>query len=191
MQGRTQLVTWSKDCSLRLWELDSECQRRCGLDPVEETPELAGETETGMVEGQRLRAAPAVVVSEEAGAVILSSTDLNLPAIASSHPPVKPATKEETLPPTGQPGSVPAAKKSMNLNYEFTLLNISDKLEVVSQDAKERLFTVSTETAKNVLILHVKFPLNYPNQKAPTFSFLQVNYCLRHTIEYILSLDRN
>ena len=63
-------MTWSKDCSLRLWELDSECQRRCGLDPVEEAPELAGETETGMgetgMEGHRLRAAPAVVVSEEA-----------------------------------------------------------------------------------------------------------------------------
>ena len=60
----------------------------------------------------------------------------------------------------------------MNLNYEFKLLNVSDKLQVVAQDAKERLFTVSAETSKNVLILHVKFPPNYPNQKAPVFSFL-------------------
>ena len=57
--------------------------------------------------------------------------------------------------------------KSMNLNYEFSLINVSEKLNVVAQDARERLFTVSAVTEKNVLILHVKFPPNYPNQKAP------------------------
>ena len=61
----------------------------------------------------------------------------------------------------------------MNLNYEFSLINVSEKLNVVAQDARERLFTVSAVTEKNVLILHVKFPPNYPNQKAPIFSFLQ------------------
>ena len=62
--------------------------------------------------------------------------------------------------------------KSMNLKYEFKLLNVSDRLQVVAQDARERLFTVSAETSNHVLILHVKFPPNYPNQKAPIFSFL-------------------
>ncbi len=63
--------------------------------------------------------------------------------------------------------------KPMNLNYEFSLLNYSDRLRVEAQDAMERIFTVSTSTSKNQLVLNVKFPANYPNQTAPIFSFLE------------------
>jgi hypothetical protein len=63
--------------------------------------------------------------------------------------------------------------KPMNLNYEFSLLNYSDKLRVEAQDSMERIFTVSAATTKNQLVLNVKFPPNYPNQTAPIFSFLE------------------
>ena len=63
--------------------------------------------------------------------------------------------------------------KPMNLNYEFSLLNYSDKLRVEAQDSLERIFTVSAATTKNQLVLNVKFPPNYPNQTAPVFSFLE------------------
>ena len=63
--------------------------------------------------------------------------------------------------------------KPMNLNYEFSLLNYSDRLRVEAQDSLERIFTVSAATSKNQLVLNVKFPPNYPNQTAPVFSFLE------------------
>ena len=31
-----QLVTWSRDCTLRVWELDTELQRKCGLETEED-----------------------------------------------------------------------------------------------------------------------------------------------------------
>ena len=65
------------------------------------------------------------------------------------------------------------------------MINVSHNLTVIAQDPQERYFTVSAETDKNVLILHVKFPPNYPNQKAPVFSFLQgttVDHSTRNNI---------
>ena len=63
--------------------------------------------------------------------------------------------------------------KPMNLNYEFSLLNYSERLRVEAQDPAERIFTVSAATSKHQLVLNVKFPPNYPNQTAPIFSFLE------------------
>jgi len=82
--------------------------------------------------------------------------------------------------------------KPMNLNYEFSLLNYSERLRVEAQDPAERIFTVSATTSKNQLVLNVKFPVNYPNQTAPIFSFLEGttidnvsrNNILQVTIQY-------
>ena len=101
-------------------------------------------------------------LEEEEGAVIVSSpVPNNFPLSRTRN-----QDSESEHSTAGEKG------KSMNLKYEFKLLNVSDRLQVVAQDARERLFTVSAETSNNVLILHVKFPPNYPNQKAPAFSFL-------------------
>ena len=48
-------------------------------------------------------------------------------------------------------------EKSMKLRYEFQLLNISSRLHVLAQDEKDRIFTVSGETASRLLVLHVHF----------------------------------
>ena len=110
------------------------------------------------------------VMVEEEGAVVISSPVNTAQSLQTRRELTDPQLRAESLDPDF---SGIGKSKSMNLNYEFSLINVSDKLHVVAQDSSERLFTVSAETAKNVLILNVKFPINYPNQKAPVFSFLQ------------------
>eukprot|EP00092_Neocalanus_flemingeri_P016448 GFUD01017798.1.p1 GENE.GFUD01017798.1~~GFUD01017798.1.p1 ORF type:complete len:1001 (-),score=341.96 GFUD01017798.1:929-3931(-) len=174
--GRSQLVTWSKDCSMRVWDIDLELQRKCGLEVGEEELKI-GDIEEEMEDGSFFQferdnddeECLGVMVEEE-GAVIVSSPVNTVQSFQTGRETVEPQLKAESL---ASDFSGISKSKSMNLNYEFSLINVSDKLHVVAQDSRERLFTVSAETAKNVLILHVKFPLNYPNQKAPVFSFLQ------------------
>jgi len=171
---RTRLVTWSKDGTLRRWEIDAAMQRRCGqeVEEVEEVKQEEEEQETCFdLEEEKVE----LRVEEEEGAVIVSS------------PLTAPATlRARSGDSESEGGETTKHSKSMNLNYEFKLLNVSEKLTVVAQDARERLFTVSAETSQHLLILHVKFPPNYPNQKAPVFSFLNGttvdNHLTRSTI---------
>ena len=176
--SRSQLVTWSRDCTLRIWELDSDVQRKCGLetelDTKEDCVEEAEEqTETESFFCQLLEKDEETeqtdnigLVFEEDGKVIINSPA----SLQMKRNMLEEIQKSESyIPDMAKMGK----SKSMNLNYEFSLINVSEKLNVVAQDAQERHFTVSAETDKNVLILHVKFPHNYPNQKAPIFSFLQ------------------
>ena len=150
--------------------MDSELQRKCGqeVEELEELEELkVGESSSSepffeLEESEELPVVVIVTEDEEEGAVVVSMPPQARPRRARSG-------DSESDTNGGEQG---VKTKSMNLNYEFKLLNVSDKLEVKAQDAKERLFTVQAETSKNVLILHVKFPPNYPNQKAPVFSFL-------------------
>ena len=176
--SRWQLVTWSRDCSLRIWELDPELQSKCGLeteldikeDCVEEADE---QTEAEGFFCPLLEKDEDKEVTENVG--LMDEEDANVIVSSPASLQMKRNMLEEIqksesyIPDMGKMGK----SKSMNLNYEFSLINVSENLDVIAQDAQERYFTVSAETDKNVLILHVKFPHNYPNQKAPIFSFLQ------------------
>jgi len=176
--GRSQLVTWSKDNTMRVWDMDAELQRKCGLEMDE--VELKVEDLEGDGDGASFfpferedddEGIIGVMVEEEDGAMVISSPVNTAQSLQVRREVGDTPLRAESL---AVPDFTSIGKsKSMNLNFEFSLINVSDKLHVVAQDSRERLFTVSAETAKNVLILHVKFPLNYPNQKAPVFSFLQ------------------
>jgi len=197
--NRAQLVTWSRDCTLRIWDLDSELQRKCGLEidddgvgdviKFDDANDEDEDSNDGFFKFEREeetnKPEEIGLIIEEEGAVVLSSP-------GSVH------MKKEVLDQIqGSESFIPelcrtgSKNKSMNLNYEFSLINVSEKLHVVGQDAKERFFTVSAETDKNRLILHVKFPQNYPNQKAPIFSFLQGTTVDNVTRNNILGKLRN
>ena len=194
--SRQQLVTWSKDGLLRIWDFDSDLQRKCGIEVEEEEEESRGdfteESEDGFFqidgdEDQEVTEAQESigVMVEQEGAVIISSPA----SLQIKKDVLDQIQKSESFIP--EMSRTNSGNKSMNLNYEFSLINVSEKLMVVAQDARERLFTVSAETSKNVLILHVKFPQNYPNQKAPIFSFLQGTTVDNPTRNNILGKLRN
>ena len=159
--GKTELVTWSKDCTLRLWDMDSGLLSRVGQEVEVEHGEE--EEDAGGMAFMQEGSEEVVVVEtvEEEGAVIVAS-----PLTPSS-------VMRQRSGDSDSEDVVGGVKGAMNLNYEFKLVSLSEKLEVMAQDSKERLFTVSAETGKNLLILHVKFPPKYPNKEAPVFSFLQ------------------
>ena len=158
-------------------EIDADLQRKCGQE-IEEGDNSRQEEEVldagdGFHEEEETCEEGLHRLEEEDGAVIVSSPVVKNPHFLrkrnqdseSEH-----SVKEE---------------KSMNLRYEFQLLNISSRLHVVAQDEKDRIFTVSGETASRLLVLHVHFPLSYPNKKAPDFSWLgptSINTVIESTI---------
>ena len=172
--SRHQLVTWSKDCLFRVWDLDADIKRKCGMEEEEaEIKEFTAENEEIEDGFFQLDKFEDEEVSEaEEGTGVSKEEERHSPAsLQIKRDMAETIPRSESFVP--EMSRTNSGNKSMNLNYEFSLINVSEKLMVVAQDARERLFTVSAETSKNVLILHVKFPPNYPNQKAPTFSFLQ------------------
>ena len=171
--NRCQLVTWSKDLTLRMWNIDPELQEKCGvviedleIDRSEDFEQNSPNLFEIMSEEKKT---DGYVEIEEEETVVISS-----PAQSYLRPSSLFSSISESIPSSYSPHSLHYDRnKPMNLNYEFSLINYSDKLRVEHEDAEERVFTVSANTSKNQLVLNVKFPLNYPNQVAPTFSFLE------------------
>ena len=195
-QSRANLVTWSRDSSLRIWELDSDLQKKILLDTEEDVDIIKDEAEESNSDQEGFfkldkddvggQAGIGEVVEEEGAVIINSPTSLQNKRDMMDELQMS----DSYIPELSMSSSVQTGK-SMNLNYEFSLINVSDKLSVIAQDPLERLFTVSAETDKNALILHVKFPPNYPNQKAPIFSFLQGTTVDHTTRNVILGKLRN
>ena len=162
-----QMVTWSKDQSLRLWAPDQETQYRCGVDEEElDSESLSGEsdeeacdaldqaTEAFEEEGQaeteavkkRVEFADLAVLEGRRGEKRLES-------------PVKEHSPESTVENT--------------LQHEFSLLDTSNFnfLNVTELDLEKRVARVVATTAQSRLLLLATFPPTYP--VAPIFTFLK------------------
>jgi len=177
--NQCQLVTWSKDHTLRLWNIDLDLQEKCGLviedaevDRSEDIEHVS--TEDAAEPSQEMeKLTDSYVELEEEETVILASP-LSSSGSSFRQPTIMHPKFSESIPNSFTATSFYDRDKPMNLNYEFSLINYSeDKLRVEFENSEERIFTVSASTSKNQLVLNVKFPLNYPNQVAPTFSFLE------------------
>ena len=162
-----QMVTWSKDQSLRLWAPDQETQYRCGVDEEElDSESLSGESdeeacdaldqateafeEEGQVETEavkkRVEFADLAVLEGRRGEKRLES-------------PVKEHSPESTVENT--------------LQHEFALLDTSNFnfLNVTELDLEKRVARVVATTAHSRLLLLATFPPTYP--VAPIFTFLK------------------
>lgn len=131
-----QLVTWSKDQSLRIWNIDLNMQKLCRPDAAS-VMENNGE-DTPMIEYDTLR-----------------------PTVISASAPV------------GEP-SFTSIFQPQTLLQEFSLVNKDiPKVMVEKMDAGSRTCTVSAISGRQTVSLVVTFPVNYPNNAAPTFEFTQ------------------
>lgn len=185
--SKYQLVTWSKDLTLRLWTINNDLQRQVGQvlddteDKIDEEDKLDEEVEVAEDKEEVGDAIEACEINEKL------SFDPMDDAVVVASPIVNPLSlrRQDSLFGSHMDESMracstsitdltsPIAKnKSMNLNYEFSLINLSDELTVEDMNIKDRTITVSAQTTKNTLVLNVKFPFNYPNQTAPLFRFL-------------------
>ncbi|XP_055222545.2 GATOR2 complex protein WDR59 isoform X3 [Gorilla gorilla gorilla] len=148
-----QLVTWSRDQTLRMWRVDSQMQRLCANDVLDGVDEF--------IESISLLPEPEKTLHTE-------DTDHQHNA---SH------GEEEALK-EDPPRNLLEERKSdqlglpQTLQQEFSLINVQIRNVNVEMDAADRSCTVSVHCSNHRVKMLVKFPAQYPNNAAPSFQFI-------------------
>ncbi|XP_070626423.1 GATOR2 complex protein WDR59 isoform X6 [Bos indicus] len=148
-----QLVTWSRDQTLRMWRVDSQMQRLCANDILDSVDEF--------IESIALLPEPEKILHTQ-------DTDHQH---NSSH-------GEEEVLKEDPPSSLLEEKKSeqlglpQTLQQEFSLINVQIRNVNVEMDAADRSCTVSVHCSSHRVKMLVKFPAQYPNHAAPSFQFI-------------------
>ncbi|XP_042276196.1 GATOR2 complex protein WDR59 isoform X1 [Thunnus thynnus] len=140
-----QLVTWSRDQTLRIWRVDPQLQKLCVSDGVED-----------LMEGMSLN-----VEAEKS----LSSQEPD-----SQHGVGLAADNLQD--PDGRQDSAVGSGLPQTLQQEFSLVNLQIRNVNVEMDAVNRSCVVSAHFGSHQVHLVVKFPAQYPNNAAPTFQFV-------------------
>ncbi|XP_038004059.1 GATOR complex protein WDR59 isoform X5 [Motacilla alba alba] len=148
-----QLVTWSRDQTLRMWRIDSQLQRLCAndildgvedlIDGISHLPEPDKTLHPQDTEPQHNSGHG----DEEA----LKEDFLNDPLVGKK-------TDQLGLPQT--------------LQQEFSLINVQIRNVNVEMDAVSRSCTVSVHCGNHRVRMLVMFPVQYPNNAAPSFQFI-------------------
>ncbi|KAA0715216.1 GATOR complex protein WDR59 [Triplophysa tibetana] len=165
-----QLVTWSRDQSLRIWRVDPQLQKLCCandiVDELMEGMNLTGDTE------KTLRAQDA-------------------------EPPLSPGLTENSRDQFEGPGSglTSGGRNDVSglpqtLQQEFSLVNLQIRNVNVEMDAVNGSCFVSADCGANRVRLVVKFPAQYPNNAAPSFRFVpptNISSSMKTKIQKILT----
>ncbi|XP_064611942.1 GATOR2 complex protein WDR59-like isoform X2 [Liolophura sinensis] len=145
-----QLVTWSRDQSLRIWRIEPQLQKLCGHTVVDDVGDGDSQPVSEAIE---MRAPP-------------STLDLRDRREEELTPPLSPLhlkTEGETATSPQQPRT---------LQQEFSLVNIDIPNVSVEMNAASRTCKVVAMRGINIVYLLMTFPVNYPNTAAPAFQFL-------------------
>ncbi|XP_058011410.1 GATOR complex protein WDR59 isoform X7 [Ahaetulla prasina] len=148
-----QLVTWSRDQTLRMWRVDCQLQRLCSSDPLEGVEELID------------------------GISLLPETDKALP-VQETEPQQNFTHGEEEIFKEDSQKSFLAGKKldqlglPQTLQQEFSLINVQIRNVNMEMDAVNRNCTVSVHCSNHRVKMLVMFPAQYPNNAAPSFQFV-------------------
>ncbi|KAM8762694.1 GATOR2 complex protein WDR59 isoform 3-T3 [Acanthopagrus schlegelii] len=141
-----QLVTWSRDQTLRIWRVDPQLQKLCVSDVDE------------LMDGMSL-----TVETEKS----LSSQEPD-----SQHS-LGPASENLQDPDSGgRQDSAGGSGLTQTLQQEFSLVNLQIRNVNVEMDAVNRSCVVSAHFGSHQVHLVVKFPAQYPNNAAPSFQFV-------------------
>lgn len=140
-----QLVTLSRDQTLRIWRVDPQLQKLCANDIVEE-----------LMEGMSLTSESEKTLSshepQHSSTVDLLDPDGELPGMSS--------------------GRLDTPGLPQTLQQEFSLVNLQIRNVNVEMDAVNRSCIVSAHFGRHQVRLVVKFPVQYPNNAAPAFQFV-------------------
>ncbi|XP_066570212.1 GATOR2 complex protein WDR59 isoform X2 [Amia ocellicauda] len=152
-----QLVTWSRDQTLRIWRVDSQLQRLCANDIMEGVDEL--------MEGMTL-----LPESDKP----LHSQDPE-PQQTPGHTTEEDEDQRDSLQVRLVPNTT--AKQDQPglpqiLQQEFSLVNLQIRNVNVEMDAVNRSCYVSAHCGSHRVRMVVKFPEQYPNNAAPSFQFV-------------------
>jgi len=173
-----QMVTWSKDQSLRMWALDPETQYRCGVHESDLESESSDDDESiDDIFDQATDALEAIYMDNkvtrdesvenkpvkkvEFSMLRSASGDRQTHRLEKSHDsPVKEHSPESTMENT--------------LQQEFALLDTNfNFIQVTDRDLEKRICKVVATTAHSRLLLLIVFPPTYPVNTSPIFTFLK------------------
>ncbi|XP_073411060.1 GATOR2 complex protein WDR59 isoform X2 [Dendrobates tinctorius] len=144
-----QLVTWSRDQTLRMWRVDAQLQRLCATDIMEPVDELMDGSLMPEQEKSLQPQEPIAGPSEEE--VAFDEASPTTPIVVGS-------SEQPGLPQT--------------LQQEFSLINVHIRNVNIEMDATNRNCTVSVHCGNHRVRMVVMFPVQYPNNAAPTFQFV-------------------
>uniref|UniRef100_A0A8C6X5U5 GATOR2 complex protein WDR59 n=1 Tax=Naja naja TaxID=35670 RepID=A0A8C6X5U5_NAJNA len=148
-----QLVTWSRDQTLRMWRVDCQLQRLCSSDHLEGVEELMD------------------------GISLLPEADKALP-VQETEPQQNFTHGEEEILKEDSQKSFLVGKKldqlglPQTLQQEFSLINVQIRNVNMEMDAVNRNCTVSVHLSNHRVKMLVMFPAQYPNNAAPSFQFV-------------------
>uniref|UniRef100_A0A8C9SH36 WD repeat domain 59 n=1 Tax=Scleropages formosus TaxID=113540 RepID=A0A8C9SH36_SCLFO len=154
-----QLVTWSRDQTLRIWRVDQQLQKLCSNDIMETVDELEGMLLTPELE-KNLQ--PQVPESQQSPEHVAEEPDCDV-IDSDSHHSRERKYSSNTPPPPGLP---------QTLQQEFSLVNLQIRNVNLEMDAVNRSCFVTARCGPNRVRLVVKFPAQYPNNAAPSFQFV-------------------
>uniref|UniRef100_A0A8D2JEP8 WD repeat domain 59 n=1 Tax=Varanus komodoensis TaxID=61221 RepID=A0A8D2JEP8_VARKO len=148
-----QLVTWSRDQTLRMWRVDAQLQRLCSNDLLDGVEELID------------------------GISLLPEPDKALPAQDTEPQQMVTHGEEEALKEDTQKGLLVGNKLDQpglpqTLQQEFSLINVQIRNVNMEMDAVNRSCTVSVHCSNHRVKMLVMFPAQYPNNAAPSFQFV-------------------
>ncbi|KAJ8252576.1 hypothetical protein COCON_G00218880 [Conger conger] len=149
-----QLVTWSRDQTLRIWRVDPQLQKLCANDIMEGVEEL--------MEGLAMTPDSESTQSHDPEPPLAPSLAADDPDDPQDDP---------------QSGLIPSSRQEppglpQTLQQEFSLVNLQIRNVNVEMDAVNRSCFVSAHCGTNRVRLVVKFPAQYPNNAAPSFQFV-------------------
>ncbi|NXO01351.1 WDR59 protein, partial [Rhinopomastus cyanomelas] len=148
-----QLVTWSRDQTLRMWRIDSQLQRLCANDILDGVEDL--------IDGISHLPEPDKTLHPQDSEPQHNSGHGEEEALKEdflSDPLVEKKTDQLGLPQT--------------LQQEFSLINVQIRNVNVEMDAVSRSCTVSVHCGNHRVRMLVMFPVQYPNNAAPSFQFI-------------------
>uniref|UniRef100_H3BW40 WD repeat domain 59 n=1 Tax=Tetraodon nigroviridis TaxID=99883 RepID=H3BW40_TETNG len=140
-----QLVTWSRDQTLRIWRVDPQLQKLCTSDGVED-----------LLDSLVLDSPKSLTSQEPEG----------------HHRGGPAADPLQDLDSGARQDSVLGSGLPQTLQQEFSLVNLQIRNVNVEMDAVNCSCVVSAHFGSHQVHLVVKFPAQYPNNAAPTFQFV-------------------
>ncbi|XP_035768655.1 GATOR complex protein WDR59 isoform X2 [Neolamprologus brichardi] len=146
-----QLVTWSRDQTLRIWRVDPQLQKLCVSDVQEDLMDAMSLT----AESEKPLSSQESEGQQSGGLASESLQD-----------------QDGSLSAGGLQDSAAGSGLAQTLQQEFSLVNLQIRNVNVEMDALNHSCVVSAHFGSHQVHLVVKFPAQYPNNAAPTFQFV-------------------
>ncbi|XP_077982263.1 GATOR2 complex protein WDR59-like [Glandiceps talaboti] len=155
-----QLVTWSRDHTLRLWKIDPHLQKLCGADRLDNDEEIYSSSPGNKdVNGK-------TSTDKEVNSDSLKDHPTNSTEEVIIEKLVSEKSVSDSVIVTGQP---------QTLQQEFSLVNVSNipNVTLEEMDALNRSCMISAVSGQHMVKVTTTFPANYPNGAIPAFHFIK------------------